>query len=157
LLDDDQVADVQQELARIREEWRAEHGVAVPQGFGVVHRGGTWTRKHRGVVWDSTRAYARGKKSEEFCRKYNLNLSRTYSRFEYGDSMAALLALHWSNTLQYFWSVWVRSGSQFDFVFEAHMRPPVDNAFEARVAEHAATSDVGIAARQIAGLRPRRM
>ena len=152
-----EVENIQAELAQLRLEYRERHGEDAGAGFAVVYRGGNWTGEHLGVSWGSVRAHARNAKVESFCRKCSFRLSRTYSRFEYGDDWSTKLATRWAQVLNHYWAVRFRSGSNPVYDFSPTDRATLDLHFEALVDALPHASPVRDAAAQLRELFPRRV
>ena len=78
--------------------------------------GGAWTHRHRGVVYDSMAAQARGGTPRDFCRSYGLGIMATFACDRYGDHGATVLAREWCHRMQYFFDVWMHQ-DKWGYVF----------------------------------------
>ena len=84
--------DLQGELAR-----QGDH-------FSWNVRGGTWTATHKGMAYDSYRAFARNGAPQEWCSKVRLLKAATFAVQLYGDDGGLNLAIWWVEKMSHLYS-----------------------------------------------------
>ena len=94
-------------LALRRGEWMADPDHETTEAFGTCIRGGAWTRRNRGVIYDFMVAQPRLAVSRECCRIYSLQSSYSFSMRKYGERNSCHMAREVCKRLEHFFGMWM--------------------------------------------------
>ena len=111
--------DVKDDMLAQRESLLKEHDLE-EDAFTWNIRGGAWTAKHIGVVWDSYLARARTKEVRAWCVAYNLKRSMSVAIRQYdGDANCIALVKLWVARMTFLYATWIRRGGLMTYRFVA--------------------------------------
>jgi hypothetical protein len=143
------------DLWSARERLDAETVGGGEDPFVIAIRGGRWTRHHKGVDFDSYRSQAKPGLPKDFCDKYKMPFSATFSVRTYGEPTCYSLCTYWSHKMKFFYELWASSGYFEGYFFreddvKTYVPPP-----EAVALADGASAELQRRLRSMAALRPR--
>jgi len=86
-------------------------------GFYTHILGGAWTAKHKQVCADAVVGRARGGVPSRWCRLFQWPKQMAAYYSKYGQVEAHELAREWCRRAQWFYSLWLRSEQEADFIY----------------------------------------
>ena len=102
--DDDGVWD---RLAARRVDWLGDDENDAGEDFGVVIRGGKWTKRHSGRDYGFFTALAGGGLPREWCEFFGFQISYSFSVMLYDELNASRLAVEVCKRLQHFYDIYI--------------------------------------------------
>ena len=110
------------EMASMEALWAKRHELAGAAeheiGFDYTVRGGKWTAKHVGVLYDSYRAEARTPGAKNFCKLYNIPKSATFSVKKYKEDWCVILCKLWTSRMSHVYGIFTTHESIEKYKFE---------------------------------------
>ena len=88
-----------------RAEWAQDESDKGPSHFKVIVAGGKWTKASLGVDFDCAKGVIVGTAAKQFCLKYNLQQSASFSCSKYDEHKAHILASAWCDKMEYMFGV----------------------------------------------------
>lgn len=118
-LDDEQLEQVYNELEKKRAEWAQEYDPDIT--FRVRVLGGKWTKENLRVAADAVGGHAATETGKEFCKSYKMGSSMRFNFNKYGEVVAAGLAKHWCERMEYWFGIWFEQ-PRWDFEFSEELK-----------------------------------
>jgi hypothetical protein len=111
-----------EEIAALVELWDRRAELDREEGihdgsFSYTLRGGSWTKAHLGVAFDSFRGFTAAGRPRVFCAKFGLGQTSTFSISKYGEDLCISLCKAWVHRMFFLYRLWLDDGASSEYRF----------------------------------------
>ena len=118
-LDENALENIFEEVEARRQAWALERRSA--QDFTTYIRGGAWAADRSGQALEGVRSQFQGSLSKEWCKKYKMPETASFSYSKFGEAMASALALAWCARSQHYFDLFLEARDEGFVYNDGHL------------------------------------